>query len=847
MADTAENLFVARESDIQALRAHLDAARQGDGRMVVVSAPMAGGKRPLVNELVRIAAGIPDDDVLVWRTALSDEEDGLRTLVRLYASLYQVLHRAPLLKTKVEMVLNAQMPQHTQRVQAWLQTFIEGLKKSPKPGEETFQVSLPRDNPLAGLVEIIHAVASKVTVLMELQNVHQVHSVGFFAFVEALLDASRGRSRLCAILTTEQVDDKTAAYLPAPWEDFLNRRKADFHAMELVPWGDDEVAAYLASKGLQGNVTRIREISHGMPGFVGELVDYLQAEGRLQDGLEGVTLANLTPTAVDEDELDEGEATTAGDAEAAEGKRRKATVTDAPLVQHVAALLGHVFPSTLVADMCGFERDSVDDLLDASGDLFQEMQFNESIQSWLYSFKRGLFRFGVLELNDTDEGRARTVRVGQLMERFLAPRGYEFLVKTMRVYGEAREPRRTVLLRSMALSNDVPDMWLMAHDALKYYDDVPWSAPMRRTVFLSLLERLVLVGTVEMAEKLYDEAMAWADENDDRPMKAQVLFAGSRLDHRRQDLYRSRDRAKDALTLFKALDARYKAAEVWNHIASIELADGNGNAALDAVKAALELADAPPIVANAEFVKGLVSKRDRKYDEAIEAFRKANEVAGGAGLGPLALEAGINLGECQLMAQQPARAADVLTRCVQISQALRNPQRERIATALLAQAHAAQQHWQAAMGSAKHTLDLTKKLKLDRFLAVDTYNVGFFAFQSGSANEATSLFRQALQTATPQEPSLYKEIQFHLGLALKQVGEMREARTAFQACLEPAARVKDVRRLVEAQGEISDILVSEGDLNNARKVLKQGIASAEAANLRDLRKGLKRKLDALEG
>ena len=48
---------------------------------------------------------------------------------------------------------------------------------------------------------------------------------------------------------------------------------------------------------------------------------------------------------------------------------------------------------------------------------------------------------------------------------------------------------------------------------------------------------------------LYNKAMEWAQSREDRPLQAWLLFAGSRLDFRRQDFYRSRDRAKDALTL----------------------------------------------------------------------------------------------------------------------------------------------------------------------------------------------------------------------------------------------------------------------------------------------------------
>ena len=65
-------------------------------------------------------------------------------------------------------------------------------------------------------------------------------------------------------------------------------------------------------------------------------------------------------------------------------------------------------------------------------------------------------------------------------------------------------------------------------------------------------------------------------------MQGWLLFSGSRMDFRRQDLYRARDRANDALTIFKAAEDKLKVAELQNHLAMIELADGKPEAALEA-------------------------------------------------------------------------------------------------------------------------------------------------------------------------------------------------------------------------------------------------------------------------
>ena len=110
----ADSLYVCRPSDVEALRGHLNAAVSGATQAVVVEAPLGGGKRAAVGELLR---GINTSDTLVVRCALSDEEDGLKTILRVYGALYGALYREPQLKGRVELVLNGVLPSHPKRVQ----------------------------------------------------------------------------------------------------------------------------------------------------------------------------------------------------------------------------------------------------------------------------------------------------------------------------------------------------------------------------------------------------------------------------------------------------------------------------------------------------------------------------------------------------------------------------------------------------------------------------------------------------------------------------------------------------------------------------------------------------------
>lgn len=835
MADVAP-LFVARPSDVAALRAHLDAARGGSSRTVLLEAPLGGGKRAAVGELLRGLGA--DEDLLAVRVALSDEEDGLRTLLRIYAAVYGALYRDAPLRGKVELLLNAQLPKHEKRVQAWIQAFIEGLKKVPAEGETSFQVTLPRDNPVTGLAEVLSAIGRKLTVVLELQNVHNSHSVTTWQVIEALHEA-RKEGRVLLILGSETADEAARTWMPAPMLDLLARRGEEIHRLAIAPWGADEVSAYVASKGLTlAAPGRVAELAQGRPAFVAEVVDLLQEKDRLGDALEGETLQTLSPLAPDADELDEPEPPK-------EGERKQAGAADASRVLYLCALLGLAFPSGLVADMDAWDRDSIDDLLDACPDLLKELQFSQGLNTWVYQFKRGIYRQAVLDAHHSEEDQRLAVGVGSFLERFLVPRGYEFIVKTLRVYAEHGAAPRANVLRSVALSTERPEIWAMAHDHMKHFEAVAWPEAMRRTVYLNLMESMVNQGDVDAAERLVQEVLGFARDRQDRALEARALFAGSRLDARRGDLYRARDRAKDALKAYAALEDKLMQAEVHNHLGGIEFNDGNVNAALDHVRLALETADVPQVRARAEHLRGLVARRGNKWVEAAEHFRKANEIAGNSGIAFLALESGYLYGEALLRAQQLTKAADVLARVAQIAQSLQNKAMERSAAALLGQTQGMLKNYEAALQMANRTLQLTQELKYERIIPMDIFNVAYFQLMLNRPTEAASLLAKARERAPADDANFLRELYFHSGVASMRIGEKAQAVGHFQVAVKHAQATREFRKLVSANEHLATLAIEGGDKAAGAKHLQAAIAAAEAGDLRDERKGLRRKLDEL--
>src|SRR5690606_10045351 len=111
--------------------------------------------------------------------------------------------------------------------------------------------------------------------------------------------------------------------------------------------------------------------------------------------------------------------------------------------------------------------------------------------------------------------------------------------------------------------------------------------------------------------------------------------------------------------LYEALGNKPRMAEIHNHLAAIELQDGNPQAALEQVDKALDVGrvegpegqqlQIPGVLATAEHLRGSVARNQGNLGQAIEHFRRANEVAGQAGLGQLALDSGMAFGEALLI------------------------------------------------------------------------------------------------------------------------------------------------------------------------------------------------------
>jgi tetratricopeptide (TPR) repeat protein len=354
------------------------------------------------------------------------------------------------------------------------------------------------------------------------------------------------------------------------------------------------------------------------------------------------------------------------------------------------------------------------------------------------------------------------------------------------------------------------------------------------------------VGEVKGAETLLKEALDWADEKEDKSLRAFLRLSGSRLDSRRQDLYRARERAQEALELYRELDSVTQQAEVLGQLALIEFNDGKPNAALDRVNQADELSEVAPLRALTNFIRGLVAQRDKQLDKAIEFFEQANQLAGQAGRGALALDAGMKMGEALLASKQTAKAADVLNRVSQIAQGIRAPAQERTACAMLAQAHASQQNYEADLGVAQRALKISTSLKFQKLIPADLYNVGLFQLMLKKPSEAVAILKQSRELADATNVPFMKELLFHLAQAQLQIGERSAAEQTLAEAMKPIQATQDGGRALIVYQQLGELAKARNDLSRAKEMFNQALNIAKQVKNKEAQKALKERIKGLK-
>ena len=323
-------------------------------------------------------------------------------------------------------------------------------------------------------------------------------------------------------------------------------------------------------------------------------------------------------------------------------------------------------------------------------------------------------------------------------------------------------------------------------------------------------------------------------------LEAQLRMMGSKVDRRRQDLYRARDRSLAAQKIFQSINENVALADSIAQQGLLEFLDGNNSRATDLVQQAEKISDLPPIKALVAFVRGSISQKEKKLTDALQQFQLSNQFAGQSQNGPLALDAGMKMAECLLQSNEPAKATDILRQTAQMAQQLKVPVQERACADMLAKANASMQNFEAALQAATRVLQLTQQLGFVKFEAADLYNVGLFTFMLKRHGEAASILRQAKEKLPGNaQPAFEKEVLFTLAMAQLQIGETSAAQSNLRNAIPKAEQSKDWNKVVVGYQQLAQIAAGSGNVDAARGELERALKVAENLNNSEMRKKIK--------
>jgi tetratricopeptide (TPR) repeat protein len=343
-----------------------------------------------------------------------------------------------------------------------------------------------------------------------------------------------------------------------------------------------------------------------------------------------------------------------------------------------------------------------------------------------------------------------------------------------------------------------------------------------------------------------------------------MLQFGSQLDERRQDKYRARNRAQQALDIFRELDDKAQQGEVLCRLARIEFVDGQLNAAQQRIQEAEEtVGDLPAVRSHTSFLRGLLLQKENNLPEAEKAFAQANQLAGHPQVqrATMALDAGLKLGEVLAQQKKLPESADVLSKVTQIAQTIRNPGAEHSASRMLTQIRDALKQHEGALAAANRCIQLAQSMRRADLLIVDVNTTGVLNLKLGKNTEGVALFQQALKLMQDTQNSnldLRRELMFNLGEGQRKIGENKAAKGNLEGALQIADRqikqlqqqnrkipAQFIQRLIGIREAAAKASRDSGDASSAKQHFAEGIKMAEAIKDKESRKRLKNESQGL--
>jgi len=851
MTQRSERPFVGRAAALDSLVAAYEASESGPHTLLLGGEPGVGRRATLGKLMGRL--GELDDQPVVLRLRGEAHDDSIRTLLRIYGSFVTGLARSSAFgEAGADGLLHdAANSVADDAVADWLRQIAQSvyeLKSYSGPGN--YQIQLPPENPYQGLLHAIDVLGPRTRWLVDLFELGSVTSSALWVFLSALVGRARARKWKVLFLVTpgpNRYAEKPKDGKPGP-SSYLQSLFGGSDTVELVGLNTDEIGELLADtyrphRFPEGLAARLTKLSGGHPDTLHELLDALEEDETITWDDEGYSLTDLDDVdfdvlvpmaAEDEDEAD------------ADDDVGSVPVEMKETVLYVAAHAGRTFVASAIRSFLDVDEDLVDDALDEMDHVVEEVRYDEALGSWLYRFRYAFFERWFRD-NAPDGTKFKSADIDKslatVMMQSYAPASFDYVPRAAELFARAGEGQGARALLQMALTSERPELGEFALQIATRFEDSPFPEGLVRSIHMAMADRAVNTLQVPAAETIVERTRAWADGQLDLTTQGYCDLLRCRLLVRQGQFDEAHDQGQVALAAFVEAGDPTRQGETLNQLAMIELNRGQDAAAETFVKKAGKATTIPPVRAHSQYIAGLIDKRRRKLPGALANFARATELSSRSGNLALSLESMLNEGEIALILGKVAERAPLLERAMEMSRAMRSPQRERVAARLLCQAEAARGHGEAAFEIAQHALKLTQELGLEKQEDIDLYHCGLFAVLAGKKEEGVEFLKSARTAAEANgNQGLLPEILFNLGQVRLAEGDFEGARGQMEDALGMIRAKGDRRRELQVLEHLGLALGAAGDLQGAVARLKEASDKAVGPQFKEYRKALRKRI-----
>jgi tetratricopeptide (TPR) repeat protein len=856
MTQRSDRPLVGQQTTLAALTSALDKSATGP-HCALLSGPKGSGRGRAIGSFLQELREQKRHYTLVPLHHLPGD-DAIRTLLRVYGSSVTAIARSAAFDNDPFQSLTeaADKAEDDETRDLFLSVAESARELRDTPDGTGLKIKLPATNPYRSLLLTFDVLGPRCPWILDLRGLGGITSPSFWVFLSALLGRSRARNWKMLFLVTpgEAIyGEKPGEALPGP-AAFMHSLFGDGMLIEPPALSNEQISelldtTYQPNDFPAGFSTQISTLCAGHPESLHEFLDALEEdetitwddEGYSLSDLEDVDLDVLVPMVREEDDGEEEQSEEALELQELMNSRLLEKVL------HVAAVEGRQFTSSLIRTYLGAAEDEVDDALDAMPHIIEEGAYNETLGTWSYRFRYDFYRRWYLdnppEGTDLPEVETIAAALGRIVLQSYAPATIEYVPRGARLFRAAGEARGARNLLAMAMGADRAELVEFAVELCAQYPDSPFPEGLERFLYCGSADRAVNTLAIEKAIEAVDRAASWAKHAGDESSLAYVELLRCRLLVRQGQADEARAQGEKAAQQLLAAGDDVRAGETFNQLAMIALGTGQPKASETYLRQAKKASTIPPVMAHSQYIDGILNKRKGQQAKAAECFARSVELSTEAGNLLLGLEAMLGQAECSLITGRGAEVAPILERALEISRAVRNVPRERLAARLLCQAEAARGQLEAAFEMSCHALELTREIG-DGGEEGDLYHCGVFGTMAGKEQEGLDYLEAARAACEDDTKSgLLPEILFNIAQIKLKGEEYGAAQSALEQGLGLVQGGSDRGREIRFLESLGNLLSSRGEHSGAAARYKQAADRALGPQAKELRRNLRKRIE----